>query len=207
VLIEHDGGKPRVDSSAYVAPTAVLCGDVAVGPGSRVLFGAVLVADGGPVVIGESTIIMENAVVRGRPAYPVRIGDHVLVGPHAHINGAMIEDCAFIATGASVFPGAVIEARATVRINAVVHIKTRLPADRFVPIGWIALGDPLQILPPDAEPQITELLRQLDFASTVLGVQRKEGLASVMPAAMKGYSDWFGSHARDRPMVGDGDDN
>ena len=105
--IEHNGARPRVAASAYVAPNAVLCGDVEVGPGCRVLFGAVLTAEDGPVRLGEACLVMEQAVLRGRAQHPVWIGDRVLVGPHAHVNGAHVEDEAFIATGASLFPGSV----------------------------------------------------------------------------------------------------
>jgi carbonic anhydrase/acetyltransferase-like protein (isoleucine patch superfamily) len=83
----------------------VLSGDVTLGEDVRVLFGAVLTAEGGPVEVGERCIVMENAVVRGREGHPVRLGDHVLVGPHAHVNGATIEDDVFLATGVSVFRG------------------------------------------------------------------------------------------------------
>jgi carbonic anhydrase/acetyltransferase-like protein (isoleucine patch superfamily) len=55
VLIEHDGKRPDVDESAYVAPTAVVCGDVTIGPDSRVLFGAVLTAEGGPVELARAS--------------------------------------------------------------------------------------------------------------------------------------------------------
>ncbi|GAA2654670.1 hypothetical protein [Nonomuraea recticatena] len=48
MLLEHQGLSPAVDPTAYVAPTATLCGDVRVGPGCRVLFGAVLTAEGDP---------------------------------------------------------------------------------------------------------------------------------------------------------------
>lgn len=51
MLIEHEGKRPRVHPSAYVAPTAVLCGDVEVGEDCRILFGAVLVAVGDPARI------------------------------------------------------------------------------------------------------------------------------------------------------------
>ena len=69
---------PSVDSAAYVAPTAVLSGEVRVGPGSCVLHGAVLSADGGPVEIGSNCVIMEHAVLRGTPRHPLVTGDHVL---------------------------------------------------------------------------------------------------------------------------------
>ena len=85
MLIEHEGSSPRLAESAYVAPNAVLCGDVAVGEDARILFGAVLTAEGGRVEIGARSIVMENALVRGRRGHPATLGAHVLVGPHAHV--------------------------------------------------------------------------------------------------------------------------
>jgi len=95
VLVEHEGRRPTVADSAYVAATAVLCGDVRVGEDARILFGAVLSAEGGPVEVGARCIVMENAVLRGREGNPLVLGDSVLVGPHAHLNGAVIEDEVF----------------------------------------------------------------------------------------------------------------
>ena len=118
MLIEHQGKRPRIHESAWVAPNAVISGDVTIGAESRVLFGAVITAEGGPVAIGAQAIVMETAVIRGSRRHPVRLGDHVLVGPHAHLTGCTIEDDVFIATGASVFNGAVIEHGAQVRITA-----------------------------------------------------------------------------------------
>jgi carbonic anhydrase/acetyltransferase-like protein (isoleucine patch superfamily) len=74
-LLEHQGKRPRVDESAYIAPTANICGDVTIGENGRILFGAVIVAEGGPVEIGAECIVMENAVIRGTRRHPVRIGD------------------------------------------------------------------------------------------------------------------------------------
>ena len=79
---------------------------VVVGSHSRVLFGAVLTAEGGPVEIGANCVVMEHAVVRGTPRHPTRIGDHVLIGPQAHLSGCVIEDDVRIATGAMLFNGA-----------------------------------------------------------------------------------------------------
>jgi carbonic anhydrase/acetyltransferase-like protein (isoleucine patch superfamily) len=149
MLIEHRGATPTVDPSAYVAPTAVLCGDVHVGPDARILFGAVLTAEDGRVDVGARCVVMENALVRGRAAHPTTIGEDVLVGPHAHVNGARVESGCFIATGAALFPGCCIGTGAEVRIHGVVHINTRIEPGAVVPIGWVAVGDPAQILPPD----------------------------------------------------------
>ena len=67
VFVDHRLKSPRVSESAYIAPTAVLAGDATVGPHSRVLFGAVVTAEGGPVRIGSNCVVMENAVIRGVP--------------------------------------------------------------------------------------------------------------------------------------------
>jgi hypothetical protein len=70
VRIRHLGMTPYVHPEAYVAPTAVLSGQVSVGAGSCVLHGAVLAAEGGPVQIGAGCVIMENAVLRGTARHP-----------------------------------------------------------------------------------------------------------------------------------------
>jgi hypothetical protein len=61
ILIEHLGKRPAVDAAARIAPTAVICGDVTVGPDTSVGFGAVLTAESGPIVISRQCVIMENA--------------------------------------------------------------------------------------------------------------------------------------------------
>jgi carbonic anhydrase/acetyltransferase-like protein (isoleucine patch superfamily) len=61
MLIGHGGHAPRVHPSAYVAPAAVLCGAVHVGPGARILLGAVLRAEDGEVGVGARSVVMENA--------------------------------------------------------------------------------------------------------------------------------------------------
>jgi gamma-carbonic anhydrase len=195
VLIEHDGKRPAIHESAYVAPTAVVCGDVTIGPESRVLFGAVLTAEGGPIEVGERCIVMENAVVRGRQSHPVVLGDHVLVGPHAHVNGAQIEHDVFLATGVSVFPGARIGHGSEVRIGAVVHVNSTLGSGTTVPIGWIAVGDPADLFPPDAHEELWPIQRAMDFPRTVFGLERAE---ATMERVSARYAESFGRHRGDR---------
>jgi gamma-carbonic anhydrase len=201
MLIEHEGRRPAVDPSAWIAPTAVLSGDVRVGPECRVLFGAVLTDDGGPVELAGHVVVMENALIRGRNGHPARIGRRVIVGPHAHINGAEIADEAFIATGAGVFPGARVGARAEVRINGVVHVNTTLGDDGLVPIGWVAVGSPAQVLPPNDHERIWEIQRELDFPGTVLGLERDT--PDLMARATERYAELFGTHRSDRILPPD----
>jgi gamma-carbonic anhydrase len=197
MLIEHEGRRPRVADSAYVAPTAVLCGDVRVGADSRILFGAVLTAETGTIEVGERCIVMENALLRGRESHPVVVGDHVLVGPHAHVNGARIAPEVFLATGVSVFPGAQIERGSEIRINAVVHVNSRVEPNTTVPIGWIAVGDPAQLFAPEAHERLWEVQEAMDFPGTVFGLPREE---ASMDRICARYAESFGRHRGDRVL-------
>jgi carbonic anhydrase/acetyltransferase-like protein (isoleucine patch superfamily) len=194
MLIEHRGRGPVVPESAYVAPTAVLCGAVVLGERARVLHGAVLSAEDGEVHVGADVVIMENALVRGRSGHPARLGDAVLIGPHAHVNGATVEPEVFIATGASLFPGAVAGTRSELRINSVLHVNSTLPPDTVLPIGWIAVGDPARLFSPDQHERLWEMQRDLDFPGTVYGVSRDTGMRTIMAR----QAEFYGAHREDR---------
>jgi carbonic anhydrase/acetyltransferase-like protein (isoleucine patch superfamily) len=196
MLLEHQGKRPNVHDTAYVAPNATLCGAVTVGAGSRVMFGAVLTAEGGPVEIGANCVVMENAVVRGTGKHPAAVGDNVVVGPRAHLVGCRVGDNAFLATGATVFNGASIGAGAEVRVNGTVHLRTSLPPDAVVPIGWVAVGDPADILPPGDHRRIWELQEPLDFPGTVFGVERGPA-GTMMPELTRRYAGALGAHRED----------
>ena len=149
MILTHRGERPVVAASAYVAPSAVLCGAVTLGERAHVLHGAILTAEDGEIWIGDDAVIMENALVRGRSRHPVSVGNAVLIGPHAHVNGSTVEDEVFIATGASLFPGSVAGTGSELRINSVLHVNSKLSPATIVPIGWIAAGDPAQLFSPD----------------------------------------------------------
>ena len=172
MILAHNNKTPEIDPTAYVAPNAMISGDVTVGPHCKVMFGAQIIAEDGSIVIGENSVVLENAVLRSTGTHPLRIGKNCLVGPNTHVVGCLVEDNVFIATGASVFHGAVIQEGSEVRINGVVHIKTRLPQNSTVPIGWVAVGDPVQILPPDQHEAIWEVQKALNFPLTVYGIER-----------------------------------
>ncbi len=187
MLLEHRGSRPRIHPSAYVAPTSVLCGDVTVAENCRILFGAVLTAESGPIRLGSHCIIMENAVLRGTQRHPVRIGDHVLVGPRAYLTGCTIEDNVFLATGTTVFNAARIGAGAEVRINAVVHLKSVVAPNTVVPIAWVAVGDPAELLPPQEHDRIWAIQKPLDFPREIFGLERSSN-GVFMPAMTRRYS-------------------
>ena len=170
----------HVHREAWVSPTAVLRGDVVVGAGSRVLDLVVIHATSGRVTIGRDVVVMEHAVLRGRSEHPLTIGDAVLVGPHAHLNGTTVEDEVFIATGASMFPASRAGVGCELRINSVLHVNSRLAPGTVVPIGWIAAGDPAQLFSPDRHDDLWEVQERLDFPGTVYGVSRGTPMREIM---------------------------
>jgi carbonic anhydrase/acetyltransferase-like protein (isoleucine patch superfamily) len=175
MLIEHQGQRPNIDPTAYVAPTAVICGNVTIGPRTHVSYGAVLEAHGAPVHIGAQCVVRENLNIRSTSRDAVEIGDYVLVGPHSSLKGCTVEDECFLATGAKIFQGARIGRRTEVRIDGVVHVRSALPADSLVPIKWVAVGDPARLFPPDRHEEIDAILSGMNFPQQVYGMERQRG--------------------------------
>lgn len=201
MLIEHRNQSPKIDQSAYIAPNATICGDVKVGANTRIMFGATIIAEGGSIEIGYNCVILENAVLRSTAKHSLKIGNNVLVGPNTHVVGCTIEDNVFIATGAALFHGAVLEEGSEVRIHGVVHIKTRLPKDQTVPIGWVAVGDPVKILPPDQHDAIWATQKPLNFPGFVYGVERKPEGGTNMPEIMEKMTEQLKSHQDDTVLT------
>jgi carbonic anhydrase/acetyltransferase-like protein (isoleucine patch superfamily) len=196
MLITHADKKPKIHSSAWAASDATICGDVTVGPGSRVMHGARIIGEaGGTIRIGADCIIMENAVIRAGPRHECTIGDHCLIGPNAHVTGAVLEDQVFVATSAAIFHGARIGRGSEVRVHAVVHLRTRLEPGATVPIGWVAVGDPAAILPPDQHEKIWKIQEPLNFPEWVYGFDRST--PDLMVHITRHLSEVLGVHRDD----------
>jgi carbonic anhydrase/acetyltransferase-like protein (isoleucine patch superfamily) len=165
-----------------------------------VLFGAVLTAEGGPLRLGEQCLVMENAVVRATRHHPTDVGDNVLIGPRAYLTGCTVEDNVFLATGTTIFNGAVIGTRSEVRINGVVHLQTRLQADSTVPIGWVAVGDPAEIHPPGRHEEIWAVQEPLDFPRRVFGIERPAPGETIMPELTLRYGRALATHFDDHVL-------
>jgi carbonic anhydrase/acetyltransferase-like protein (isoleucine patch superfamily) len=198
MLIKHAGVTPQVDPTAYIAPNAVVCGNVTVGPGCRIMHGAQVIAESGSISIGRECIVMENAVLRSSSRHPLTMGNNCLVGPNAHVVGCTVEDEVFIATGAAIFHSAHLGKGSEVRINGVVHLKSHLAAGKTVPIGWVAIGNPAQILPPSEHESIWRIQEPLNFPLTVYGFERSE---ATMEKITRRLSEALGSHAHDEPTT------
>lgn len=206
--VEHQGRRPRVDPSAWIAPNAVLSGPVIIGPNARVLYGAVLTAEfGAELVVGAECVIMEQAVLRAAGRFPLWLGDRVLVGPHAHLSGCRVGARSFIATGAMVFNGAVLGEACVVALGGKVHVDTELGDGTWIPMGYIAFGRPGRIYAPEEAPSVHEALNRLGFARYVFGVVPDgKTRAEIMDEIIEKYTRALGAHRNDRlvPDLGSG---
>ena len=192
--IAHNGKTPQVHPSAFIAPTATLCGYVVVGPHCRIMHGASIVAEGGRIAMGKQCIVFENAVIRSNVRHPTSIGHYCLIGPNAHVVGCTIADDVFIATGAAIFHGAHLGRGSQVRINAVVHLKSYLDPGTVVPIGWVAVGNPAELFSPDRHDDIWRIQEPLNFPLTVYGIDRPE---ASMKKITQHLAETLGAHLDD----------
>jgi carbonic anhydrase/acetyltransferase-like protein (isoleucine patch superfamily) len=198
MIIEHQGKTPRIHPTAWIAPNAVISGDVVIGEGTRVLYGAVVVAEGAPVHIGKSCVIMEQAVIRGagggKRQFPTVVGDYVVIGPHAYVTGCRLDYRAYVATNAVVFNGATVGANAAVAVGGVVHIATRIPPETVVPLKHIAIGDPCKVYAPSESDAILDELIQRNFKEYVFGLRDEQILAEY-------YARHLAAHVGDREVT------
>lgn len=134
-----------LDPSAFVARTAVLVGEVSLGPRSSVWFGTLLRGDLAPVHVGADTNVQDSAILHVEEGVEVRLGDRVTVGHAAVVHAAAVEDDCLIGIGAKLLSGARIGRGSIVGAGAVV------PEGREVPPGSLVLGVPGRVLRPVSE--------------------------------------------------------
>ncbi len=138
---------PTIDSSAFIAPNALISGDVKIGKNSGIWYGCVLRGDVTKIVVGENSNIQDNCVLHGtRPNHaqnktgadgaPVLIGSHVTIGHGAIVHACIIEDYAFIGMGSIVMDLAKVEQFGMLAAGAV------LTPGRIVKSGQIWAGNP-----------------------------------------------------------------
>ncbi len=152
MIIEYQGKRPAIGRDVYIAPTAVIVGDVTIGDGSSIWFGAVIRADLAPIRIGRDTNIQDNCTLHVDVDEPATIGDRVTIGHNAVIHGCVVEDrCligihAVVLNRARVCSGSVVAAGAVVREGQVVgpnQLVAGMPAvlKKEVPAGEFARFD------------------------------------------------------------------
>ena len=138
-FLSFDGKEPQVAPDAFIAPTAVLIGDVVVEEGASVWFGAVLRGDYSRIVVGAGSNVQDNAVVHTNEDLPTLIGSNVTVGHLCMLHGCVVEDGALIGMGSIVLDGARIGQRVMLAAGSVVNEGGEIPP------GVLAAGAPAQV--------------------------------------------------------------
>jgi carbonic anhydrase/acetyltransferase-like protein (isoleucine patch superfamily) len=139
VAVQADEAVIHIDPSAFIAPGAVVLGDVALGPRASVWYGAVLRADMAPIVVGEATNIQDGTIVHVDVGKPARIGARVGVGHRAILHGCTVEDDCLIGMGSVLLNDVHIGTGSVVAAGAVVPEGTRIPP------GSLVLGVPARV--------------------------------------------------------------
>src|SRR5262249_5708342 len=129
----------RLHPTAFVAPGAVVVGDVTLGARSSVWFNTVVRADSDRVEIGEDTNVQDNSTVHQDEGMPALVGARVTVGHRAIIHGCVIEDDCLIGMGATVLSGARIGKGSLIGAGALVK------EGQVIPAGSLALGTPARV--------------------------------------------------------------
>jgi carbonic anhydrase/acetyltransferase-like protein (isoleucine patch superfamily) len=127
MIIEYRGKRPKVAPSAFIAPTAVLIGDVEVGEESSIWFGTVLRGDNGPIRIGNRANVQDNSVMHVSEGGATIVEDGATVG-----HSAVLEDCtigrgALIGSNAVVLNGAQVGEQSLVAAGSVVAANAKIP--------------------------------------------------------------------------------
>ena len=131
---------PTIDSTAFIAPTAAVVGDVEIGAGSSVWFSAVVRGDFQPITSGHNTNIQENATIHVMRDVPVCIGDNVLIGHNAVVHCSRIGDNTLIGMGS------IIMGYSEIGENVVIGAGTFLSQHKKIPSNSLVFGNPAQIV-------------------------------------------------------------
>ena len=132
MLLPFGGKIPRDEGAVFVAPNATVLGDVVLGPGSSVWYGAVLRGDDGTLTLGENTNVQDNAVLHCDPGGAVTLGKNVTVGHCALVHGCTVGDGSLIGMHATLLNHCVVGKNCIIGAGALVPEGKIIPDDSLV---------------------------------------------------------------------------
>jgi gamma-carbonic anhydrase len=177
-ILSFGGATPRIDRSSFVAPGAVLIGDIEIGPNASIWYNCVLRGDVNRIRIGARTNIQDGTVLHvdspkpgDEAGQPTLIGEEVLIGHMAMVHGCVLHDRAFVGLGAIVMDGCAIESEAMLAAGAMLTPGKRIPS------GQLWAGRPAKYVRD---------LTAADLAGHRAGVAHYVELAERHAAALRG---------------------
>jgi carbonic anhydrase/acetyltransferase-like protein (isoleucine patch superfamily) len=131
-IYELDGKSPQLGEGAWIADSAQVIGDVELGPGASVWFGAVIRGDCEAIRIGRNTNIQDLSVLHADIGIPLVLGDNVTVGHQVMLHGCTIGDGALIGIQAVILNGAKIGKNCVVGAGSVVTENKEFPDNSLI---------------------------------------------------------------------------
>lgn len=136
MILPYHGILPKIDDSAFVAATAVITGNVEIGPDTGIWYGCVLRGDVNAIRIGAGVNIQDGTIVHVSRPFGTVIGDRVTIGHMALIHACILHADSFVGMKACIMDGAVVEQGALVAAGALV------PPGKHIPAGQMWAGSP-----------------------------------------------------------------
>jgi carbonic anhydrase/acetyltransferase-like protein (isoleucine patch superfamily) len=161
----------RAHETAFVAPGAVVVGEVTLGPRSSVWFGAILRGDMDAITLGEDSNIQDNSVVHVDAGVPVAIGKRVVIGHRAVIHGATVEDDCLIGMGS------ILLNRCRVGAGSLVAAGALESEDKVIPPGSLVVGVPGKVIGQVTPEMKIAIARGAEHYVALAATYRARGLA------------------------------
>lgn len=136
MIIAYNGIIPTIGKNVFIAPTAIVLGDVTIADHASIWFNAVLRGDMAPITIGANSNIQDNCTIHTDIGLPVTVGANVTIGHNAVVHGCTIDDDCLIGMGAILLNGSHVGTQSVVAAGAVVREGSRVGP------GQLAAGSP-----------------------------------------------------------------
>lgn len=140
MLYEYDGMYPEIDDSAFIAPNAVITGDVKIAKDASIWYGTVIRGDVSPVIIGEHSNVQDLCCLHQSPDAPLIIEDNVTVGHRVTLHSSIIRTGALVGMDSTVLDGAEIGEGAFLGAGSL------LTQGKKIPPGMLAMGRPAKVV-------------------------------------------------------------
>jgi carbonic anhydrase/acetyltransferase-like protein (isoleucine patch superfamily) len=171
-LYSFQGTSPTIAPTAFIAPTAVLVGDVTVEEEASVWYNAVLRGDAGPIVVRAGANVQDGSVLHARPGGRCEIGPGATIGHLCVVHGATIGEEALVGNGTTVLDDAVVGRRTLVAAGSLVTAGAELPDE------VVAMGQPAKVKGPLAG-ATEEWVRSNPAGYRHLAQLHKQGIAEL----------------------------
>ncbi|WP_277679212.1 gamma carbonic anhydrase [Gracilibacillus dipsosauri] len=158
MILEYKGKIPNIHQHAFIAPDAVITGDVEIGEFTSVWFKTVIRGDVAPVKIGAYANIQDLSLLHQSPELPLIIEDYVTVGHQVTLHSAIIRKHALIGMGSIILDGAEIGEGAFIGAGSLV------PPGKKIPPNKLAFGRPAKVIRNLTDKDIKDMNRiQKDY--------------------------------------------